>query len=115
MDKYFALLAMCLFVTIGQLSIKKGAVKIKTGMGVLSFVKSSLNAPLIVGGVSVLIAPVFYFYALTKVGLSIAYAFTGLNYVFVFIGSWLILKEKVSAYHFIGIVLIFLGVVLFNL
>lgn len=115
MDKYFALLAMCLLATIGQLSIKKGAVKINTGMGVVSFVKSFLNAPLILGGVSVLIAPVFYFYALTKVDLSIAYAFTGLNYVFVFIGSWLILKEKVSAYHFIGIFLIFLGVLLFNL
>jgi undecaprenyl phosphate-alpha-L-ara4N flippase subunit ArnE len=115
MDKYFALLAMCLFVTIGQLSIKIGALKIKSGMGFLSFVKSFLNAPLILGGVSVLVAPVFYFYALTKVNLSIAYGFTGLNYVFVFMGSWLILKEKVSVYHFIGIFLIFFGVLLVNL
>jgi len=116
MNKYYLyLFVMILLTSSGQIFIKKGAIRIDYSNGFLNCVKTFLNKFVVLGTVAVLSAPFFYIYALKKLNLSIAYSFTGLNYVFVFLGSWVILKEKINIYHFIGILVIFAGIIIYNL
>ena len=114
MINYIALFVMVILTSTGQILIKKGAVNIHYNKGLVNFITTFFNKFIIFGAVVTLLAPCFYIYALINVALSIAYTFTAFIYIFVFLGSWLILKENANFYHFIGIAFIFLGVCIFN-
>ena len=114
MINYVSLLIMVLLTSTGQLLVKQGAVTIHYNKGLRCFIKTFFNKYIILGVSGVLLAPVFYIYALINIKLSVAYSFTALIYIFVFLGSWLILKERTNLYHFWGVLFIFLGVLIFN-
>ncbi|MGA1825565.1 MAG: EamA family transporter [bacterium] len=114
MISYISLFVMVVLASTGQILIKKGAVNIHYSKGLLKFITTFFNKFIIVGAIVSLLAPCFYIYALINVELSIAYTFTAFIYIFVFLGSWLILKESANFYHFVGMSFIFFGICIFN-
>jgi len=98
--------------TSGQLLIKVGSMKTLYGQGFWSFVWSLFNVQLVIGGACVFMAPMFYFVALRNIELSTAYGFMALSFVLVMVGSAVILRERLHFFHFIGIGLVFFGVIL---
>jgi len=115
MIEYIFLVFMVILTSCGQILVKKGAVKVQYHRGFLCFLRTFLNVYIIAGAIAVLSAPFFYIFALTRVKLSVAYTFTGFNYILVLLGSWFILKEKNNWYHVVGIVFIFVGILIFNI
>jgi drug/metabolite transporter (DMT)-like permease len=115
MNSYLALFGMVVLTTSGMLLMKLGVRKIVFKAGTMTLIKSFFNVPTITGILAACVAPLFYLYALSRVELSSAYVFTSLNYVFVFIGSCVLLREKVTGLQIIGIVSITLGLIIFNL
>jgi len=90
-----------------------GPLQMQYHEGFLCFLKTFLNVYIIAGAIAVLSAPFFYIFALTKIKLSVAYTFTGFNYILVLLGSWFILKEKNNWCHVAGILFIFIGILIF--
>ena len=72
--------------------------------------------PLVAGLVSYVLAMVFWLLALQRFDLGKAYAFLGLSYVLVYIGSvfWPTLAESVTWEKTIGVCLVFFGVILIS-
>ena len=114
MINYISLFVMVILTSTGQLLVKQGAVNIHYNKGLRCFIKTFLNKHIMLGASAVLVAPFFYLYALIDTKLSVAYSFTALIYIFVFLESWLILRERMNQYHFWGVLLIFVGVLIFN-
>ncbi len=115
MIEYISLAIMVVLTCCGQMLIKKGAVRVQYHKGFLCFLKTFSSVYIITGAITVLSAPFFYIFALTKMKLSVAYTFTGFNYILVLLGSWFILKEKNSWRHIVGILFIFAGILIFNI
>ena len=114
MIDYISLFMMVILTSTGQILVKQGAVNIHYNKGLRYFIKTFFNKYMMLGASAVLVAPFFYIYALINTKLSVAYSFTSLIYIFVFLGSWLILKERTNQYHFWGMLLIVVGVLIFN-
>jgi multidrug transporter EmrE-like cation transporter len=98
-----------ILTTAGQLLTKKG-VENSAGSIVTLFNRYIASA-----AVMIMITPVFYVLALRKLDLSVAFAFTGLNYVFVSLGGKVFFREKLNRFHYLGIACIFLGLGIFQL
>ncbi len=112
---YLALILMVLFTTSAQLCVKLGASRIPVTKNLAVLIRAGFNTYMVFGGICVLLAGAAYIFALTRVPLNTAYSFTGLNYILVFLASWRILKEKVNALQFIGVILIFFGILIWNM
>lgn len=112
---YIALGMTILFTTAGQLLLKKGSFQVHFSKNIIQTGLSLLNRYVIAGLLCALLAPFFYFFALTEIPLSIAFAFNGFNYILVFIGGRYFFSERINYIHVIGITLIFFGIVIFNL
>ena len=97
-----------------QLLIKKKSQFIKTNLGFIGFIKSIINRYIISAAFFVFLAPFFYIIALSRIDLSIAFVFTGLNYPLVTLGSNIFLKENINKNHILGILLISIGFFIFN-
>jgi multidrug transporter EmrE-like cation transporter len=115
MAAYAALLMMVVLSTLGQVFIKKGAGRLVFGQGFAALVRSFFNLNVLLGSGFVVFAPLFYLFALTLVDLRVAFSFTGLNYVLVFLSGYWFFKERVTSLHVAGITVVVLGVVVFNL
>jgi multidrug transporter EmrE-like cation transporter len=115
MNSYLSLAAMIVLTTSGMLLLKRGSKSVVYHSGVRTFIRTALNAPVITGVAAATLAPVFYLYALSRLNLSAAYIFTSLNYVCVFFGGWLLLREKVSALQIFGVTCIAAGIIIFHL
>ena len=113
-NPYIALLAVSLLTAAAQVMIKKGALLLDTERGFKNLFLSLFTAPMILGLCFTLTAPMIYFYALKTVPLGRAYMFSALNYVFILFGCRFILKERISIYHSLGILLILGGIILSN-
>lgn len=111
---YLALILMVLFTTTAQVFVKLGAPRIQFGKNFHVFIRTGFNKYMVIGGIFVLLAGAVYIFALTRVPLNIAYSFTGLNYILVFLAGWRVLKEKVNTLQFLGVILIFLGILVWN-
>ena len=108
------LLIMIIMTSLSQIIIKIGSDKIITNSGKATLLKSFFNCYIIFGLVLVLIAPLLYFSALSRVPLNFAYSVTGLGYLIVIILGRLILKEGISFFHIAGGVLILVGFIVWN-
>jgi len=115
MNPYIALLLMVLLNTLGQLLVKRGAVRIESRLGRVQLIRSMINWPLALGGLSVIAGPLLYMYALTKVELSVGYSFSGLTYLLVILGGHLLLKERITLYHVLGTLSILAGLTVWNM
>jgi len=82
-------------------------------------IKSALNDrqrfKLVLGVLFMAGAPLLYIKAISLKGLTSVYGLNGLSYLLVFLVSVFLLKEKAGKYHMAGILLISLGVILWNL
>jgi len=114
-NPYIALLLMVILNTVGQLLVKKGALRLVLHRGFLELVKSSINPYLLLGGGSVIAAPLLYMYALSKVELNVGYSFSGLTYLSVVLSGHLLLHEKISLYHIGGSLAILAGLTIWNI
>lgn len=112
---YMALILMVLFTTAAQVLIKLGASRIEVGGNLLLLIRTAFNRYIVLGSIFVLLATMVYIFALTRVPLNIAYSFTGFNYILVFLAGWKILKEKVNVFQFIGVTIIFIGILTWNM
>jgi drug/metabolite transporter (DMT)-like permease len=113
MEYYYLIIMVCLTVA-GQLLIKVASSKVTLKRSELNF--KTLSNPWLVSGVAITFAaPVFYFLALKKIDLSIAFAFSSLNYALVMIASSVFFKEKLSFNKVIGTLIIVAGILLFSI
>ena len=106
---------MVLLNTAGQILVKRGAIRISIHRGLGYLLRSMANWPLILGGLSVVAAPVLYMYALAHLPLSIGYSFSGLTYLLVVLTGHLLLKERITLYHIAGTLCILAGLSIWNL
>lgn len=114
MRGYAALALMVLLTTTGQLFLKGGSQRIDFSRGFVRGLRSMANFRTLLGGVTVVAAPLLYMYALSLLPLSTAYGFTGLGYVGVVLGSRIVLEEKITLYHIYGSLVILSGLILWN-
>jgi len=112
---YLYVFFMVLFTVVGQLLAKKGALCMSFRWEGPTSLKTIFNRYIILAGVILIVTPVFYYLALKELDLSAAFAFTGLNYVLVSLGGKAFFAEKLNKYHYVGMALIFLGLVVFPL
>jgi drug/metabolite transporter (DMT)-like permease len=115
MKAYGALVLMVFLNTLGQLLVKRGAVKIVLRNGFAALVRSMLNLYLLLGCASVVLAPLLYMYALSILDLSVGYSFTGLTYVSVVLSGHLLLHERITLYHIAGALVILAGLTIWNI
>lgn len=104
MHVYFTLSLASLLAIAGQLCIKAGA---DTG----SLTKAVWSPWVWAGLAGYAFSMVLWVYSLTKVPLSVAYAFTTMTFVGVYAASFFILKEPVTAPKLTGLALIVSGFV----
>lgn len=112
---YIYLLLMVILTTAGQLLIKRGAAEVVLKGSVFQKINSVCNRNIILASGLVIIAPVFYIMALRELDLSIAFAFTGINYILVSLGGKLFFGETLTKFHYLGMSCIFVGVIIFGL
>ncbi len=101
--------------TVGQLLVKRGAVKLVVYRGLLKLLKSMFNIQLFLGAMAVILGPLLYMYALSKVELNVGYSFSGLTYLSVVLSGHLLLHEKITLYHIGGSLAILAGLMIWNL
>jgi drug/metabolite transporter (DMT)-like permease len=114
MNPALALTAVVLLTASGQIALKAGAARLVTGAGIARLLLS-VSPPLILGLASALAAPVFYFAALRRVELGLAFAATGLAQAAVALGSRVLLGERLRPRHVAGTVLIVAGLLVWTL
>lgn len=93
---FFLLFLSSVCAAFGQIFLKKGArpiPNIDLGVGLLLYILGFL----------------LWMYCLTKVNLTVVYAFTLLTFIMVFIFSNIFFNEKIYFLSYIGIIFIFLG------
>ena len=112
--QYIKLLIMIILTSLSHVLIKIGSNKIRTGSGTGKLIRSFLNLYIIIGMALVLIAPLLYFSALSRLDLNAAFSFNGLGYVLVIILGRSVLKEKISIFHITGGLFILTGFIIWN-
>lgn len=110
---FFLVFLAAILTGIGQVLLKIGSTP--QGKQKDSILAPYLNLPTITAYVLLLIVTVIVVIALKDIPLKIAYAIASLSYVAVVGLSWGILKEKITKNGVIAIVLIVLGIVIFNI
>jgi drug/metabolite transporter (DMT)-like permease len=100
-----------LLTGISQVLLKIGSQK---GGGDTRFFMAYLNIPTMTGYGILLVVTVISVIALVEVPLKMFYAIASLNFFVVAVLSWGILKEEVSKKMVLGILLIVMGVLVFN-
>lgn len=79
----------------------------------LAFLNPGILVLLIAAGlVAYIISTVYYLFALSRVHLSWAYGIGGLSYVFAVMMAYLFLGEMIPPLRWLGVAIIFIGVVL---
>jgi drug/metabolite transporter (DMT)-like permease len=116
-----AVLSLIMSVTlgvVGQLFIKSGLNKLgpldfSTGL-LNSYIRIFFSASVLVGLFIYFFGVFFWLYGLSKVDLSFAYPFVSLSYVLVFLASWWLFGEHISALRWLGLGAICIGVYLIS-
>jgi undecaprenyl phosphate-alpha-L-ara4N flippase subunit ArnE len=93
------------FTTLAQLAFKIGA-----SIQGISLGPVPINSIILVGFLSYVIAGFLFIYALRGGELSILYPLWALSFVWIFIASFLILRESINFFNWLGIFFIILGI-----
>ncbi len=106
----FITLIAAIIVSLSQILFKKGMTdkKVKPSNLLKIIIKSKI---ILIGIAGYLTSLSVYLFALNNAPLSIVYPIFASSFIFVVFFSVLFLKEKISKYRFIGILLIFIGIV----
>ncbi len=111
---YLFLSISVLTSSISLLILKKLSYKLKLNEGSLGYIKLLFNRYSFLAILFVIISIIFYTLALSKTTLAFAYSFNSINIILVVMGGFLFYKEKINKKHLIGVILIVLGLFLFN-
>ncbi len=103
---------MACLVALGQILLKRSASRIVQGKGLVPFILSLLNLPVLAALAAGTAAPLLYVKALGKLELDEAFSFNGLSYLLVLVFSTAMLKEKVNRWQVLGTLLIAAGFIL---
>jgi len=101
-----------LLVALAQLNLKIGSTRVSLNRPFISNLK---NKHLLVSIFLFLLVPVLSIVIMRVIDFSVFYSFTALNYFFIMLFSWKILKEDIDRFRVIGNLLVIIGVVVFNL
>lgn len=94
----------------GQILLKEG-VRRAGGIGFGPELFRLLFTPLVFGGFFLYgLSSVIWLMILSRVQLSIAYPMLSLGYILVVLAGWWFLKEAITAYKIIGVLIIMVGV-----
>ena len=111
---YYIILSIFIqfLVAYGQYNLKVGSRKLDLGKNLAFNLK---NYNMILAILLFLLVPVLSVVVMRFMEFSIFYSFTALNYLFIMLFSWKILKERFDKLRVIGNILVIIGVVIFNL
>ena len=99
-----------ILVVVSEILKKRGAVAVVAQSAIdLSQLRSGWVWLSVIAGIGSLLC---WLNALRSIRLSVAYNLSGLQHVLVPIGSWWLLHEHIGARQWIGIALVFLGVMI---
>lgn len=108
------LLGAIMLGAVGQICLKSGLLAMGQKLALFEVLTAMFRNWLVLGGfVAYGVSSVLYLFVLSRLDLSYAYPMIALNYIFVTILAWLILKEIVPPMRIVGLAIIFLGVVVF--
>lgn len=105
---YFLISLSAIFAALGHTFLKLGA---SNHTNILSFI----NIYIFLGLLLYFISMILWIYSLSKVQLSVAFAFTMLTFILVYLFSWLFLGEPISKMAILGILFIGIGILLISL
>ncbi|MGC8647608.1 MAG: EamA family transporter [Candidatus Micrarchaeia archaeon] len=108
----FLTLFASLIVSLSQLVFKKA---LAPNLSVKGIIKLVANKHILAGGAGYLAGLVVYLYALYNAPLSIVYPVFASTFIFIVIFSRLILKEHISKLRYVGVGIVFLGVIIISL
>ena len=109
---YLLLVVVILLAAAAQLLAKRGAGELEAS-GPFAFVRAVLRNPYLLAGLACAFAsPLVYILALRRIPLSVAFPITALTSVVVVAGGALFYREKVTAMHWLGVLLVCAGVAL---
>jgi multidrug transporter EmrE-like cation transporter len=109
-----ALAAVVLLTALGQVALKRGAGRLAIGAGLPALLRS-VSPPLLLGMLAAVAAPPFYFVALARMELGIAFATTALTQGVVAVASRFLLRERPHTAQGAGIALVIAGLLVWNL
>ncbi len=112
MSEYVLLVLMACMVTGGEILFKKYIHRIVSGRGIIPFILSLLNPPLLTAVLLSGLAPLLYMKALSGLPLDEAFSFNSLSYLMILVSSLVVLREKANSWQILGILLIAFGFVL---
>lgn len=111
MIKYYLLSVLAAILTaIGQVLLKKYALRSPR-----SFFKKITNIYLITSITSFVVTTALSIYIMQSLDFTVYYALTALNFVFITYFSVLYLNEKADKHKLLGLSVIVLGLIIFNL
>ena len=99
-------------VALAQLNLKIGSNRVSLNKPLAHNLK---NKHLLVSIFLFLLVPVLSIIIMRVVDFTVFYSFTALNYFFIMLFSWKVLKEDIGKLRIIGNLLVIIGVVVFNL
>lgn len=106
----FITLIAALIASFSQILYKKGLVTKISGFkgAILAF----RNKNVFIGLLGYILSLLVYLYALSNAPLSVVYPLFASTFIFITILSAIMLKEKVSKWRVLGVLLVFLGIVI---
>ncbi len=107
---YAVAVIVAIFASIGHICFKKFALKCKTAFPALLMDRHLISGSAFFG-TSVILSII----ALKFIDFSSFYSFTALNYLFISVLSKIYLKEQIDRSKIIGIVIIAIGILVYNL
>ncbi len=99
-------------VALAQLNLKIGSTRVSLNKPLIYNLK---NKHLLASIFLFLLVPVLSIIIMRVIDFSIFYSFTALNYFFIMLFSWKVLKEDIGKLRIMGNLLVIVGVVVFNL
>lgn len=100
-------------VVSGQTLIKQGVNKIGDfrAMPFFDFIAKSFTSPSIIGGIFLyIVSTIIWLMLLSRINLSLAYPGLSLGYLIILGVSWFYLKETITSFQIIGVLMIITGV-----
>jgi len=99
-------------VALAQVNLKIGAIRVNFKKPLVYNLK---NKHLLISISLFLLVPILSIIIMRIIDFSVFYSFTALNYFFIMLFAWKILKEDIDKLRIIGNFLVIIGVIVFNL
>lgn len=111
MKPFYMIIFSVVLGVIGQIFLKQGMRGFSGNFSTLFF-HIFQNPFVLLGFFLYFLSSLIWLKMLSKVELSYAYPMISLGYIFIVFLSWLVFKENISLWRWIGVILISVGVIL---